>query len=74
MKIDSNITECPYCGYDEYYIKQYIKGKLSYYKRFDGKEADNSDMYDYLDAKNISKYAWCGWCHKRLFKLDNLED
>ena len=55
MKIDSNITECPYCGYDEYYIKQYIKGKLSYYKRFDGKEADNSDMYDYLDAKDISK-------------------
>ena len=70
MKIDNNITECPYCGHDEYYIKQYHSGYGTYYIRYDGEETENGDIYCALNDKTVSKYAWCGCCHKRLFKLE----
>ncbi len=73
MKIDINITECPYCGHDEYYIKQYHSGYGNYYFRYDGEEAENGDMHNYLSSRNTSKYAWCGNCDKRLFKLEGEE-
>ena len=61
---------CPYCGSEEYYIKQSFKGVCEYNMRFDGKEADNTTMYENSDWKNRSKYAWCAKCHKKLFKLE----
>ena len=70
MKTDKNIKKCPYCGCEEYYRKESYKGTCEFRVRFDGKEADNSDMYDNAEEKLISKYAWCAKCHKRLFKLE----
>jgi hypothetical protein len=64
------VKECPYCGSEEYYIKQSFKGTGNYYIRFDGKETENGEFYDNAQYKNKSKYAWCAECRKRLFKLD----
>lgn len=69
-KISKNIKECPYCGHDEYYIKQSYKGNCDFRIRFDGKEGDNGDMHDFATYKNISKYAWCSSCNKKLFELE----
>lgn len=70
MTIDKSIKCCPYCGSKEYYIKQSYSGKCNYYIRFDGKEAENGDMWEDSSFRNTSKYAWCSGCHKRLFKLE----
>ena len=70
MKISANITCCPYCGSEEYYIKQSFKGTCNYYMRFDGKEADNGEMWENSSIKNTSKYARCSNCNKRLFKIE----
>lgn len=71
MKIDNDIKECPYCGSEEYYIKQSYKGTCCYHLRFDGKEADNGDMWENSSFKDSSSYAWCSGCGKRLFKLED---
>lgn len=65
------ITECPYCYSKEYYIKQSFKGTCYFRVRFDDKETDNSDMYDNTQYRNISKYAYCSSCNKKLFKIDD---
>lgn len=69
MKIDKNIKECPYCGSEEYYIKQSYTGKCNYFLRFDGKEAENGEMWENSQFKNISKYAWCRECGKKGVKM-----
>lgn len=71
MKIDKNIKCCPYCGSEQYYIKQSFKGTCCYHIRFDGKEAENGELWDNTSFKNTSKYAWCSDCNKRLFELDD---
>lgn len=68
--ISKHIKSCPYCGNEEYYIKQSYKGTCKYNLRFDGKEAENGDMHEYTEYTNTSKYAWCNECNKRLFKLE----
>lgn len=70
MSISKDIKRCPYCGCEEYYIKQSYSGTCNFYMRFDGKEADNTQMYDGSQFKNTSKYAWCSECNRRLFKID----
>lgn len=42
----SDLTECPFCGGKEYYTKGYIQGPCYYNERFDGKEAENGEMYE----------------------------
>lgn len=70
LYIDKNIKACPYCGSQEYYIKQRFSGVCNYYMRFDGKETENGGLHSNADYKCTSKYAWCRECNKRLFKLD----
>lgn len=48
------MDKCPRCGHEEYYIKRKYNGR----------------MFDYADVKEVSKYAWCCNCDKRLFKLE----
>lgn len=69
--IDKGIKSCPYCGGEQYYIKQSYKGTCNYILRFDEKEADNGHIHDNAEYKNTSKYAWCKDCNKRLFKLED---
>ena len=63
------MDKCPYCKSEEYYTKEYAKGPVTNYARFDGEEADNTDLHEGLAYTLKSKYAWCANCHKRLFKL-----
>ena len=69
-QIDKNIKCCPYCGGEEYYIKQSYKGNCEYILRFDGDEAENGDIHQGAQYKNTSKYAWCQNCDKRLFQFE----
>lgn len=70
MVIDKNIKCCPYCGGEEYYMKQSFKGTCEYIVRFDGEEAENGHIYDNTEYKNTSKYTWCQNCDKKLFQLE----
>ena len=63
------IKKCPYCGNDyDFYSKDYFYGSSYFYYRFDGGEAFNGNMYDFLNHKS-GKYAYCGKCDKRLFEI-----
>lgn len=60
---------CPHCGSDEgFYEKMQVRGTIRCRHNFDGTEAENSDMYDYLNYAG-GKYAYCLHCNKRLFKM-----
>lgn len=37
----SDLTRCPFCGNDEFYTKQQIKGSCYYIERFDGEYLGN---------------------------------
>ncbi|MBQ7067032.1 MAG: hypothetical protein IJN92_09470 [Lachnospiraceae bacterium] len=66
------MKECPYCGNDEFYIKQAYSGTCNYYMRFDMKneKAENGEMYQSATHKDLTKYAYCSDCNKRLFLID----
>lgn len=64
------IDRCPYCGSkDGYYTKEQVKGSVRYNYNFDGSEAENGEMYDYLSYSG-GKYAYCLHCDKRLFRIE----
>lgn len=63
------MKECPYCGHDEFYVKQSYHGVCEYNFRYDGKEAENGDMWEGATMKDITKYAYCNNCNKRLFLM-----
>lgn len=60
------LTECPFCGSDEFYTTQYVYGTLRYKERYDGKEAENEQLYDGLNTKNYSGRTYCANCEKYL--------
>lgn len=67
----SKLTECPFCGCDEFYTKEYVYGTMRCRSRFDGKEADNSDLYDGLSLKESSGRIYCDNCNKFLGNRKN---
>lgn len=62
----SELKECPFCGFDEYYTKEYTYGTVCYGERFDGEEAHNEDMYAGLLTKNYSGRCYCRNCGEYL--------
>ena len=66
------IKECPYCGYDEIYVKATYSGSCNYHIKLDGSlDAYNGEMFDYANMKIKSKYAFCSNCDKKLFKVSD---
>lgn len=63
------LTECPYCGHDEYYINYRYYGTGVCRSRFDGEEAENGDMYDCLKSTIVGKFGYCSKCQKRIFRI-----
>ena len=63
------MKKCPYCGHDEFYIRQSYSGVCDYHYRYDGKIAYNAEMYDGSIFNDIRKYAYCSDCNKRLFLI-----
>lgn len=61
---------CPNCGSEHYYVKMNFSGSGNFNYRFDGKEADNSEMHDGI-RYSYGKFAYCVECNKRLFKVDD---
>lgn len=64
-KIRGGIQKCPYCGYDEFYVRATVSGSTSVFYRFDGGSGDNTHMWDYVRTKE-NKTAYCGSCQKRI--------
>lgn len=69
LELNPPYADCPHCGYDEFYTMERVSGVVNIYRTFDGKLSDNAEMYDHTNLKLIRKYAYCGECHKRLFKV-----
>ncbi|MNJ53535.1 hypothetical protein D3C77_489280 [compost metagenome] len=61
----AELTGCPHCGGDTYYVRYTYSGKGAYHRRYDGvsEGTDNSGMYDKLGMKP-GKRAFCSDCHK----------
>lgn len=59
------IKSCPHCGSEVFYRKGYMKGRLEYNYRFDGKPANNYELHDTLDYRE-NKTAFCRKCDKKL--------
>ena len=64
-----NIKECPFCGCKTFYIKMKYRGTGIYRYNFDGTDEDNGDMYDCLQSMYSSKFAYCEYCDRKLFKF-----
>lgn len=62
----SDLTECPFCGHDEFYTNEYVYGTIHYAERFDGEEAENAELYDGLNSKTYSDKIYCRNCNKYL--------
>lgn len=67
----NELTECPFCGCDEFYTKEYVYGTLRYKERFDSKETHNEELYDGLHTKNYNGKAYCLNCDKYLGNREN---
>jgi hypothetical protein len=65
----TELTACPHCGGDEFYVVQRYKGTGNYNRRFDGGSADNTTMYDCL-KEVAGKIAFCVDCNVALARWD----
>lgn len=62
----SELTCCPFCGNEEYYLMYHAEGPSFCNFRFDGKEPrDNTEMYSSLSYSG-GKSAYCNVCNKYL--------
>lgn len=61
----AELSACPHCGSDEFYVRYVYSGKGIYARRYDGVTdgVDNSGMYDSLVMKPGNR-AFCVDCHK----------
>jgi hypothetical protein len=68
------INTCPYCGSSAgFFIRQQVTGSISINFNYDGSDADNTEMYDYLTHKG-GKVAYCQDCEKKLFNMSEIEE
>lgn len=65
----SDLKCCPFCGSEEFCEKRYARGPVRYYLRFDGKEADNSEMYSSLSYGGSDR-VYCAECDRYLGNPD----
>ena len=60
----SELLCCPFCGAEQFYTKNYMRGTGVFRQRFDGEEPKhNEDMYDGLTTKEGAR-AYCEDCQK----------
>ena len=53
----SDLTQCPFCGCDGFYVRQHAEGTVIYHHSFDGSEFDNNDIGYILIGKNNNNGA-----------------
>lgn len=61
-------TQCPFCGSEDFFIKEHISGPVHMKFRFDGEVADNGDMYEGTTTTETGVFAYCSGCRKRIFR------
>ena len=61
----SDLKCCPFCGGEEFYERRRAVGPVTYYFRFDGEEANNSEMYSCLSYSGSGR-VWCAECDSYL--------
>ena len=59
------IKECPFCGCTTFYQKFQYRGRGIYFSNYDGSDAENGDMYDYVNATTTGR-AYCAECDRYL--------
>ena len=70
MKIKNEVIACPHCGNsEEFYIHECLKGKIYPRYRFDGGEADNTDLWTHVRSYP-QKTAYCGICEKKIGTIE----
>lgn len=62
------MDECPFCGHDQFYTKDYQYGSVEWSHCFDGECADNSESLDSLNVR-CGKIAYCRSCDKKIGKM-----
>ena len=62
----SELEHCPFCGHDEFYTKAYYYGNVSYRQRYDGREAENTEMHDGLRRRDYTGRCYCVKCNRYL--------
>lgn len=62
----TDLKECPFCGGEVFYTRARYSGPIFYFERFDGKEADNANMYDDLMQITSGNNVWCAECGEYL--------
>lgn len=65
----SELTECPHCGSEEFYIIEKPAGHITRRGRFDGGECDNTHMFECLASKP-SAWVHCGQCEEKIARND----
>lgn len=61
----SELKFCPFCDNDVFYTKETVTGTINFNERFDGYEADNTEMYDSLSFTEGVR-CYCRNCNKYL--------
>lgn len=66
FKNGAQITCCPKCNSDEYYVEVIVSGRSAWRRNLTtGATADNTGFWDHVDTKEL-KTAFCGECHEKL--------
>jgi len=65
----SELSECPHCGCEEFFIREKAVGHIRSAYRFDGGDADNTGMYDGLSSVP-QKFVFCSCCQEKIARND----
>ena len=65
-----DLTCCPFCGSEIFYEKEQAYGNIEFNSRFDGKEAENYDLYEGLSFRSSGR-CYCRDCNKYLGNIIN---
>jgi hypothetical protein len=68
IPMDRELTCCPHCGGDTYYVRLKVTGVIRENHRFDGTRADNTGMWDDTRTRQM-KTIWCADCDKPIAKV-----
>ena len=66
------ITECPHCGCETFYTKDYLYGSSWFFCNLDGTTVDNT-LHGGLNRLR-GKVAYCAECDKKMFNMEEVED
>lgn len=71
FKGGSQVTCCPKCGSDDYYVEVIVSGRSGWHRSLvSGESSDNIGFWDHVDQK-VLKTAFCTDCFEKLGTVRN---